>query len=87
MAGGFGPFVFLAALGDPAIIAAGVATGLLARRWWHLALGLCVPPAANFLFYSAFYATDHFLLTLPFLAAAGAVWIGAAHAVGRAWRR
>jgi hypothetical protein len=83
--GGFAPFIFLAALGDPPVLVTGVAVGLAVRRLWQLLPCASLPPTAYWLFYSAFYSVDHYASLFPFLVTAGAVWSLAAFAAKRAW--
>ena len=81
MVGGFAPFMFLAALGNPVIVVSAVAVGAVARRWWHLLPGSLVPPLACWLF----YASDGFWELLPFLIAPAAIWSAATFAIRRIW--
>jgi hypothetical protein len=83
--GGFGPFIFLAALGNPPVFVTGVAVGLVVRKPWQLLPCASLPPIAYWVFYSAFYSVDHSTSSLPFLVTAGAVWSSAAFVTRRAW--
>jgi hypothetical protein len=86
LAGGFGPFILLATISDPVAAACAMASGLMARKWWHLIPASLSAPAAYLLFRSAVASDSHFETLLPFLLAAGAIWSGAALAARRAWR-
>jgi hypothetical protein len=84
MMGGFAPFIFLAAIGDPVLIGSGIGVGLVIRRWWHMIPGGLVPPAAYLLLYPA---SLHFTDSLPFLYVGGLIWTATAFAVKRLWTR
>lgn len=72
----------LASLANPIAIAAGVATGLVARRWWHLAGAAAIPPLVQ----RAWGGGTPLLPLAAFLGGAALVWAVAAHAGKRAWR-
>lgn len=84
MAGGFAPFILLALLGDPLLAGPAAGVGLVIRRWWQIAPGSAVPPAAWWTLHSGSEPVGNLL---PFLYVAGLVWIAAVFAVKRAWKR
>ena len=82
---GWWPIILIAVLIDPRILFAGIATGLLARRWWQAFLGLVTAPAVYWLYCIIFLQNDHFAQLAPLLAIAGAAWAAGAFAVKKEW--
>ena len=70
---------------DPRVIVAGIATGLLVRRWLHVPLALFVAPAAVWLYCTLFLRTDHFLQAAPFMAVAGLLWAIVSFGAKKTW--
>lgn len=73
----------LVTLVNPVVVVAGIASGLIVRRWWQVALGLVAAPAAYWLTTTMSRTTDPVAL-LPFLALGGLVWSAAVFRLKRA---
>jgi hypothetical protein len=74
---GWWPIIGLATLANPVVIVAGIATGLLVRRWWQVLFGAVAVPAAYWIYCMIFLKTNHFVPLLPLLALTGVVWAAA----------
>lgn len=74
-------FVFL----DPRVVVAGIATGLLARRWLHVPLALLTAPAAAWLYCMLFLSTDYLVELAPFMAVWGLVWATVSFGAKETW--
>ena len=75
---GWWPMIAFVTLMIPVVIAAGIATGLLVRRWRQVALGLLAAPAAYWVYCALFSTTDRLMHLLMPLALAGLIWTAAA---------
>jgi hypothetical protein len=81
---GWWPIIAFVTLVNPVVIVAGIASGLLVRRWWQVVLGLIAVPVAYWIYCAVFLLTDHFVELLPLLASAGVIWTAAVFSLKKA---
>lgn len=84
---GWLPVIGFIVLVNPIIVITGIASGLVARRWWQVVLGLVTAPAACWVYDTVFGKTNTFaspLLLVPFLALAGIIWTAAVFGLKKA---
>ena len=77
--------IAFAAIVNPIVIVAGIAFGLVVRRWWQTLFALLVVPGAFWLFTTIFLRSDHFVELAPLLGTAGVVWAAAAFGAKSLW--
>ena len=72
------------ALVNPIVVITGLATGLVVRRWWQVALGVVTAPAGYWIYLAVFGTIDLSAVLIPFLALAGVIWTSAAFGLKKA---
>ena len=81
---GWWPIIAVVTLVNTVVIVAGIATGLLVKRWWQVSLGLVAVPAAYWIYCTIFLETDHVVSLLPLLALTGVIWAATVFGLKRA---
>ena len=81
------PITAVVTLVNPVVIVAGIATGLVVKRWWQVSFGLTAAPAAYWMYYTIFLGTAQFGSLLSLLALTGVIWTATVFGFKKATRQ
>ena len=81
---GWLPMIAFIALVNPIVAIAGLATGLVVRRWWHVVLGLVTAPAAYWIYGAVFGMIGLSAVLVASCALAGVIWSSAVFGLKKA---
>lgn len=81
---GWLPMIGFVSLLNPIVVLIGLATGLVVRRWWQVALGIVTVPAGYSVYLTVFGSNDFSAVLILFLALAGVIWTFTAFALKEA---
>lgn len=81
---GWLPMIAFIALVNPIVVITGLATGLIVRHWWQVALGFVTAPAGYWIHLTVFGTIGLSAVLIPFLALAGVIWTSAVFGLKKA---